>query len=219
MKFHVTALLFANLLIIFLAVMASMVMKNTTQIVPTTLPSFELQLTTIELSMMLVRATLIIWEAVLIGLIVIEEYRSKTITLLYTYPYNRKKIIAAKLILICLTMLIFHMFSAILQNILIKVLSGTIGFVTYTLENVISQIIIMIATICLGLLPLCFGMIRKSVITTIISSLIIVCIASSSQGNTAGLISTPIMAIVLGAIGLMASAITVGKMCKEDLSV
>jgi hypothetical protein len=57
----------------------------------------------------------------------------------------------------------------------------------------------------------------KSSIATIITSLVIAAIVSNSQGSTAGILSNPIIAGVLGLCGLVASVVTFGKMLKEDL--
>ena len=70
----------------------------------------------------------------------------------------------------------------------------------------------------LGLLPLYVGMIKKSAIATVVSSIIIVAIASNSQGSSAGLLSIPIAAIIFGIIGITFSAITMRKMILSDLS-
>ena len=70
----------------------------------------------------------------------------------------------------------------------------------------------------MGLLPLYVGMIKKSTIATVVSSIIIVAIASNSQGSSAGLLSIPIAAIIFGIIGITFSAITMRKMILSDLS-
>ena len=44
----------------------------------------------------MVKATFIIFASVLIARFIIEEYKSNTITVLFMYPINRKKLIIAK---------------------------------------------------------------------------------------------------------------------------
>ncbi|ACA55675.1 hypothetical protein CLK_0682 [Clostridium botulinum A3 str. Loch Maree] len=79
------------------------------------------------------------------------------------------------------------------------------------------QLVIIVSAILLGLVPLYIGMIRKSTIATIISSLIIVCITSNSQGSTAGLISIPAAAIMFGVIGLIFTVLAIKKIMTSDL--
>jgi ABC-type transport system involved in multi-copper enzyme maturation permease subunit len=177
-----------------------------------------MQLDTMTLATMLVRATLIIWEAVFISTLIIEEYRNKTMNLLFTYPINRTKLIIAKVILVCGLALVFHVASSVFQHVCIYFLSGQLEFVTFSFESVPIQIITIISTILLGLLPLCVGMVKKSTIATIVSSIIIVTVASNSQGSSAGLLSLPVEAIVLGILGMIFPAITIRKMIASDLS-
>ena len=48
----------------------------------------------------IVRATFIIYASVLLAHFVVDEFKNKTISLMFTYPINRKKLIAAKLIIV-----------------------------------------------------------------------------------------------------------------------
>lgn len=176
-----------------------------------------LQLSTVAIAKLLIKTTLIVWQSVLIATIIVEEYESKTIMLLYTYPINRKKMIAAKITLVCGIMLIFYLSSEVFQHIAIYIFSRYISFITYQLDNILIQLVIIISAILLGLVPLYIGMIRKSTIVTIVSSLIIVCITSNSQGSTAGLISVPAVAITFGVIGLIFTVLAIKKITTSDL--
>ena len=70
----------------------------------------------------------------------------------------------------------------------------------------------------MGLLPLYVGMIKKSTIATVVSSIVIVAIASNSQGSSAGLMSIPVAAVIFGIIGIIFSAVAMRKMILSDLS-
>ncbi len=217
LKPHIAGLLIANFIIFLLSVFTSSLLTASGNI--STLPGFApVQLDTVTLAAMLVRATLIVWEAVLISVFVIEEYRNKTICLLFTYPISRTKLITAKLILICGIMFLFHVLSNIFQYATIFLAAKCFDFVTFSFGNIMTQAVTTISAILLGLLPLYVGMIKKSAIATVVSSIIIVAIASNSQGNSAGLLSIPIAAIIFGIIGITFSAITMRKMILSDLS-
>ena len=217
LKPHIAGLLAANFIIFLLSVFTSSLLTASGNI--STLPGFApVQLDTVTLAAMLVRATLIVWEAVLISVFVIEEYRNKTIGLLFTYPISRTKLITAKLILICGIMFLFHVLSNIFQYATIFLAAKCFDFVTFSFGNIMAQAVTTISAILLGLLPLYVGMIKKSAIATVVSSIIIVAIASNSQGSSAGLLSIPIAAIIFGIIGITFSAITMRKMILSDLS-
>ena len=217
LKPHIAGLLIANFIIFLLSVFTSSLLTASGNI--STLPGFApVQLDTVTLAAMLVRATLIVWEAVLISVFVIEEYRNKTIGLLFTYPISRTKLITAKLILICCISFTFYVLSNIFQYATIFLAAKCFDFVTFSFGNIMTQAVTTISAILLGLLPLYVGMIKKSAIATVVSSIIIVAIASNSQGSSAGLLSIPIAAIIFGIIGITFSAITMRKMILSDLS-
>lgn len=217
LKPHIAGLLIANFIIFLLSVFTSSLLTASGNI--STLPGFApVQIDTVTLAAMLVRATLIVWEAVLISVFVIEEYRNKTIGLLFTYPISRTKLITAKLILICCISFTFHVLSNIFQYATIFLAAKCFDFVTFSFGNILAQAVTTISAILLGLLPLYVGMIKKSAIATVVSSIIIVAIASNSQGSNAGLLSIPVAAIIFGIIGIIFSAVAMRKMILSDLS-
>ncbi len=216
LKSHFIGLLVANIVIILLSTFTSSLLNASGGITVTGLPPA--QLDTLTLATMLVRATLIVWEAVLISVFIVEEYRNKTINLLFTYPVQRGKLIAVKIILICGVMLLFHALSGILQFACLSLVSEYFPFVTVNPANLMTQAITALSAVLLGLLPLYIGMIKKSTIATIVSSFAIAAVVSNSQGSSAGLMSIPVVAIVFGLIGAGFSAIAIHKMILSDLS-
>ena len=217
LKPHSAGLLAVNLIIFMLSVFMSSLLTASGDI--STLPGLPpFQLDTVTIAAMLVRATLIVWEAVLISVFVIEEYRNKTIGLLFTYPVSRTKLIMAKLFLICGISFLFHVLSNIFQYAGIFLAARCFDFVTFSVGNILVQIVTTISAVLLGLLPLYVGMIKKSTIATVVSSIVIVAIASNSQGSGAGLLSIPVAAIIFGIIGIIFSAIAMKKMILSDLS-
>ncbi|EKX80636.1 hypothetical protein C1142_09650 [Clostridium botulinum] len=90
LKPHLLGVILANIIILALSVSVSSTFATTSmQSIPSGLPP--LQLSTIAIAKLLIKTTLIVWQSVLIATIIVEEYQSKTIMLLYTYPINRKK--------------------------------------------------------------------------------------------------------------------------------
>lgn len=216
LKPHLTGLLIANISILLICIMVSTFIKTLGGVIQAAgLP--EISLTTVSLSAMLVRAVLIVWQGVFIAKLIVEEYQNKTIGLLFTYPVSFKKVIWAKITLICGLIFLFHAASSIFQNVAVYLISGRIDFVTYRFENLTIQLLIIVSSILLGLVPLTAGMIHKSTITAIISSVVIAALSSNSQGSTAGLLSIPVIALLLGIAGLVTAGITVKKMLTSDL--
>ncbi|WP_341347026.1 ABC transporter permease [Paenibacillus sp. FSL H3-0469] len=137
-----------------------------------------------------VKAIYIIFASVLISKLVIDEYKNNTITVLFMYPVPRKMLMAAKLIIVFL----FTFFTIWLSNI---VISGILAGVGYFLPDLIQGTLTMDLVITysmqagmdalyaagIGLIPLYFGMRRKSVPATIVSAVLIVMLISSGFGN------------------------------------
>lgn len=67
------------------------------------------------------------------------------------------------------------------------------------------------------MLPIYVGMIRKSTIATVVSSLFIVSIAVNSQTGVGGIITIIPVSIALGAIGLLFALIAIRKIVISDL--
>jgi len=216
LKSHVFSIMIANIVILFLSVFMTY-MLSIGQIPQTNLPSFEFD--ALSISSMLIKATFLVWEAVLIATIIVEEFRSKTMSLLFTYPINRKKLIATKLMLILLVTFVSIVFSELFQNICIFGVSKVLNFVSYgiTSKDVFNLGITAITATLLGMLPLYIGMIQKSTIATIISSLFIVSIVVNTQAGTGGLISIIPISLVLGAVGLFFAAIAIKNIVNNDL--
>lgn len=215
LKPHLIGLGIANTIILFISVFTSALFTSGAN---TSMAGFPpMQLDTVAIAALLVNSTLIVWEAVLISTFIIEEYRNKTIDLLFTYPVNRAKLIMTKVMMICGIILVFHICSTVFQNVCISLLSRQFDFVTYSFENPFVYVITTVSTVLLGLFPMFVGMAKKSIIATIVSSLLIVSIASNSQGATAGLLSIPLLAIIFGMIGAVFGAFAIKKMITSDL--
>lgn len=157
-----------------------------------------------------IRITFMIFSAVIITRLVIDEYKNKTIQLLFTYPLQRKKLMQAKLLIV----FFFSFFSIIITTVIINILVFFLNPVLGLFEAPVSigEIIATIpATLIntfmiagVGLIPLYFGMRKKSTPATITSAIVIGFLINSTVGNGSGqfslfdFIAVPIVFCVLG---------------------
>lgn len=156
----------------------------------------------------LVKATFIIFASVLLARFIIEEYKNNTITLLFMYPINRKKLIAAKLLIV----VIFTFTAIVLSNIFIDFVLYTINNIfSFTTEKLTTEMALnsllnigtgALASAGMGLIPLFFGMRKKSVPTTIVSAILIVILICSNNGgfSLSSIIAIPITLSVIGVL-------------------
>ncbi|WP_377864290.1 ABC transporter permease [Bacillus sp. R86525] len=172
----------------------------------------------------LVRATFIIFGSVLIARLIIGEYKNKTILLMFSYPINRKKMMASKLAitatLTCITV--------ILSNILVVgIFFGIDSYFSilpnpFTVDQLMQEGIklvpLAIATAGMSLIPLYFGMRKRSVPTTIVSSLIVVSIAMNSTPTFPIATFLPLQ-LTLAAIGVAIAYYGIKNIEKEDIAV
>jgi ABC-type transport system involved in multi-copper enzyme maturation permease subunit len=160
----------------------------------------------------IVKAVFIIFAAVLLARLIIEEYKNNTITLLFMYPINRKRLIIAKLIIV----VVFTFISIVLSNIFLDFVLCSINkfynfipgkLTTSLITNHFMTIVInALASAGMALIPLYFGMRKKSVPATIVSAILIVSVVCSNNGGNGGgfslssIIAIPITLSIVGAL-------------------
>ena len=156
----------------------------------------------------IVRATFIVFGSVLIARLIIGEYKNKTILLMFSYPINRKKMMASKLAITAIVTFI----TVIVSNILVVgVFFGIDSYFSilpnsFTVDQLMQEGIklvpLAIATAGMSLIPLYFGMRKRSVPTTIVSSIIVVTIAMNGNPEFSTATFLPLQ-LALAAIGVV----------------
>jgi ABC-type transport system involved in multi-copper enzyme maturation permease subunit len=156
----------------------------------------------------LVKGTFIVFASVMLSRFIIEEYKTGTITLLFMYPINRKKLLLAKLIIVSVFTFVSTFLTNIFIDLVLILINNIYEFIpdNLTIEmlvyNFISISMGSLAATCMALIPLYFGMKKKSAPVTILSSLLIVTIVCSNiNGFSLGaIIAVPITLAVIGVL-------------------
>lgn len=169
-----------------------------------------------------VRVTFVIFAAVLFSKLVIDEYKKNTISVLFTYPIQRKKIILAKILLVTgLTFIVI-----VLSNVFVS--GGFIIFNHYVhivqndlasnwMEHELINIVVQaLAATGMSLICLYFGMRKKSVPMTIVSSFLIIGLVNSSNMgySLSNIIAIP---LTLGVIGVCVAFFTFRNIDRVDI--
>ncbi|MFJ8101187.1 ABC transporter permease [Lysinibacillus sp. NPDC096212] len=168
-----------------------------------------------------VRATFIVFASVLIAKLVIEEYKNRTILIMFTYPVSRKKLIASKLALIAFLTLMTMMLSNIVVAGLFSIINIYFPFVPFTITanqfigEVINIVPFAIAATGTSLIPLYFGMRNHSVPATIGSSLLVVAIACAYNPEISLVTFIPLQ-LGLAAIGVIIAYIGIRNIENVD---
>ncbi len=137
-----------------------------------------------------VTAIFIIFASVLLSKLVIDEYKNNTITVLFMYPVSRKRLMSAKLIIV----FGFTFISIFLSDIVLSLLLGGIDYYIsdviqgdLTVRMMLNELPGIAADAVYGagiaLIPLFFGMRKKSVPATLVSAVLLVSVLSSGVGQ------------------------------------
>ena len=167
--------------------------------------------------------TFLIFAAAMHATFIIGAYKNKTMNLMFLYPLNRKKIMAAKMLAVC----IFCFAGIVIAKLACYGVSN-LGFMMgqkasfpmdYNMLSVSFYIQLLIrsaATISISLLALLSGMIAKSSKVTVISSFLLIILM---QGNVGGATLKDNLAvpIVLLAISVLAAILMVQRVEQKDV--
>lgn len=175
-----------------------------------------------SISSSVIRATFIIFASVIIVKLIIDEYKNKSIEIMFTYPIKRKKIMTAKLMIV----VVFTFITVMLSNLFIEgliyfadvffdILPGEISLHNIS-RNILTNFVGSLATAGLSLIPLLFGMRRKSAPATIVSSFFLVVLTSSISNNFT-LFSVIAIPISLGLLGLIIGYLSIRNVERVDV--
>lgn len=171
--------------------------------------------------MTLVRAAFVILSGVLLAKLVIEEYRSKTILLMFTYPISRKKLMLAKILTVGMFTFLMSLLTAfllsglfLLANAFLHFVPGTISF-GMLLNHAGVIVLLSVSAAGMGLIPLYFGMKKKSVPAVFISSVLLVSLTNTSVGDFE-IASLWLIPVLLGLTGFLIAYYSVRKVESED---
>ncbi|WP_040951017.1 ABC transporter permease [Gorillibacterium massiliense] len=174
------------------------------------LPDFKALFSTIDI---FTRGTFIVFAAVLLSRFIIEEYRTKSISVLFTYPISRKKLIIAKLFIVFSFTFISIVITDLVVSTLMLVVNRYHEFMHETLTKdvviwqVLSFLMNAIAASFMSLIPLFFGMRKYSTAATIVTSILIIFIVCSNSNGFSlnSIVAIPITLSWIGAIIAYAS--------------
>lgn len=157
---------------------------------------------------LLVTGVFIVYSSVWTSKLIISEYTERTILIMFSYPINRKKLILAKLLMIC-GFTISSMFLGyiccigymVLLDVTFDVMVGP--FMVSYLYLILGEVI---CGLCLGavisLIPFIIGIRKKSLPVTVVTAIILVCLMQPIIGRNPGLVESIIKIGIIAVITL-----------------
>lgn len=159
-------------------------------------------------------ATFIVYGSVVLAKFTISEYEKKTIQLMFMYPINRKKLLMAKLIIVY----VFTGLNVLVSNVFVITATSIVDHFIHFIPGGIGMGMIQYIMPTLGvsvgvsgflaIVPLFFGMRKKSVAHTIVASVIVVCLSVSSVGEQVEITGYFYRILVLGIIAALSVILT-----------
>lgn len=169
------------------------------------------------------RGVFMIFGASLITRFIIQEFQEKTMTVMFMYPINRKKVMFAKILTIIFFTLCFIVISDIVAfgavyvfNLYQPVITGTLT-VSIVLQNALKLFMNALAATGISLIPIYFGMKKYSVRTTFVSAIVIVALLGSGRGAGGTLFDFVAIPIILAGVGLLIAYMAIRKIEQVDL--
>lgn len=170
----------------------------------------------------LVRATFLVFSSVIMVKIIISEFKNNVVRIMFTYPISRKKILFSKLFIVVVFTFTTIMFSSLLIGVGVYLLNPLIHIVPETIsgENLLmylkTSFFGALASAGLSLIPLFFGMRKKSPSATIVSAVVLASLTGTNVGEFSlyQLIAIPIF---LGLIGILIGYRTVKNIERIDI--
>ncbi|WP_314110231.1 ABC transporter permease [Bacillus pseudomycoides] len=169
------------------------------------------------------RAVFMIFGASLIAKFIIQEFQEKTMTVLFMYPINRKKMMFAKIFIIifftlcCIVISDIIIFSVVyVFNLYQPIITGTLT-VSILLQNALKLFMNALAATGISLIPIYFGMKKYSVRTTVVSAIVIVALLNSGRGTEGTLFNFIAILVILACIGLLIAYMAIRKIEQVDL--
>lgn len=174
----------------------------------------------------IIRVVFVIFSAVLLSRLVVDEYKNKTIQVLFTYPVDRKKVMQSKLFLIVAFCFISILFATLVISCLTLLLNPSLELfpTAMTVQDIgatiPSLLMVSLMTACLSLIPLYFGMKKKSTSTTITWGVIIGLLVNatvSDGSSTVNLGQMLVVPVILACVGLWIAYLSFRQINSQDI--
>lgn len=169
-----------------------------------------------------IRATFLIFSSVIMVKIIIDEYKNNLISIMFTYPISRKKILLSKLLIVVIFTFTTVMFSSLLMSIGVYLLNPMLHIVPESIsgEHVLTYLTTSffgaLATAGVSLIPLFFGMRKKSSNATIVSAILLASLTGSTIDGVS-MINLIAILVSLGLIGVIIGYLTVRNIEQVDI--
>ena len=173
-------------------------------------------------SSLFTKAAFLIFEAYLLSIIFIDEFKQRTIFQLFSYPISKIKLLWGKIISVILISFIAHFTAHLVIQLLIKLIA------VLTESNyipVVNQLINLVGTtfgtVLIGVLPFVIGMIKYSTPITMLSGLGLAALLSNATPGslTNNFVDNSLFLIFASFISIIIVSVSIYNISRKDINI
>ena len=173
-------------------------------------------------SALFTKAAFLIFEAYLLSLIFIDEFKQRTIFQLFSYPISKIKLLWGKVISVILISFIAHFTAHLVIQLLIKLVAVlTESNYIPVVNQLINLIGISFGTVLIGVLPFVIGMIKYSTPITMLSGLGLAALLSNATPGslTNNFVDSSLFLIFASFISIIIASVSIYNISRKDISI
>ena len=173
-------------------------------------------------SSLFTKAAFLIFESYLLSIIIIDEFKRRTIFQLFSYPISKIKLLWGKVLSVILISFIAHFTAHIVIQLFIKLMAFLTGenYIPFT-NYLINLVGITFGTVLIGLIPFVLGMIKYSTPITILSGLGLAALLSNATPGTLthNFVDNVFFLIIASIISLIIVSSSIYTISKKDINI
>ncbi len=173
-------------------------------------------------SSLFTKAAFLIFEAYLLSIIFIDEFKQRTIFQLFSYPISKIKLLWGKVISVILISFIAHFTAHLVIQLLIKLVAVlTESNYIPVVNQLINLIGISFGTVLIGVLPFVIGMIKYSTPITMISGLGLAALLSNATPGslTNNFVNNSLFLIFASFISIIIASVSIYNISRKDINI
>ena len=173
-------------------------------------------------SSLFTKAAFLIFEAYLLSIIFIDEFKQRTIFQLFSYPISKIKLLWGKVISVILISFIAHFTAHLVIQLLIKLVAVlTESDYIPVVNPLINLVGISFGTVLIGVLPFVIGMIKYSTPITMLSGLGLAALLSNATPGslTNNFVDSSLFLIFASFISIIIASVSIYNISRKDINI
>ena len=173
-------------------------------------------------SALFTKAAFLIFEAYLLSIIFIDEFKQRTVFQLFSYPISKIKLLWGKVISVILISFIAHFTAHLVIQLLIKLVAVlTESNYIPVVNQLINLIGISFGIVLIGVLPFVIGMIKYSTPITMLSGLGLAALLSNANPGslTNNFVDSSLFLIFASFISIIIASVSIYNISRKDINI